>query len=81
MDRQLLARIAKQGGGKLVDLALGKAAPDDMKKRSLTGKIAGVALTRIATRSVPGAIIVGGGMLAKALFDRRHARKGKQKNV
>jgi hypothetical protein len=25
----------------------------------------------VATRSVPGAILVGGGLLAKALYDRR----------
>lgn len=68
MDKQLLSRIAKSGGGRLVDLALGKG---------IGGKIAGAALTRIATKSVPGAIVVGGGILAKFLYDRRKARKGK----
>ncbi len=68
MDKQLLSRIAKNGGGRLVDLALGKG---------IGGKIAGAALTRIATKSVPGAIVVGGGILAKLLYDRRKARKGK----
>jgi hypothetical protein len=68
VDKQLLSRIARQGSGKLVDTVLGKG---------LTGKIAGAALTRLATRSVPGAIVVGGGILAKLLYDRRKARKGK----
>jgi hypothetical protein len=34
----------------------------------------GTAIARIATRSVPGALIVGGGMLAKTLYDRKHAK-------
>jgi hypothetical protein len=38
------------------------------------GAICGAALMRIATRSVPGAIIVGGGLVAKTLHDRRKAR-------
>jgi hypothetical protein len=69
------------GGGKLLDQGLGKvfdktAAP----KSSITGTLAGAALTRIATKSVPGAIIVGGGMLAKVLFDRRHTGKAVPKD-
>ena len=32
---------------------------------------------RVATRSVPGAIVVTSGLLAKKLYDRRKARKGK----
>jgi len=30
----------------------------------------GVVATRIATRSIPGALLVGGAMVAKALYDR-----------
>jgi len=29
-----------------------------------------VVATRIATRSIPGALLVGGAMVAKALYDR-----------
>ena len=80
MASRLLATIARRGGGKLLDLAVGRILPDSAEpakkapllKRSLTGSLAGAALTRIATRSVPGAIIVGGGLIAKALYDRRH---------
>ena len=39
--------------------------------------LVGTALARIATRSVPGAILVGGGMLAKALYDRRQGTRAK----
>ncbi len=35
----------------------------------------GLVATRIATRSVPGAVIVGGALAAKAVYDYRKARK------
>ena len=35
----------------------------------------GTAVARIATRSVPGAIMVGGGLLAKTLYDRRQDKR------
>jgi hypothetical protein len=44
-------------------------------KGSLLAGIAGAALVRVATRSVPGAIVVGGGLLAKTLYDRRRAKR------
>ena len=82
VSNRLLARIARQGGGKLLNLAVGRLLPAEEKaekvplhKRSLTKGIAGAAITKIATRSVPGAIVVGGGLIAKALYDRRHKPK------
>lgn len=79
VSNRLLARIVRQGGGKLLNLALGRLLPAEkeakkvpLHKRSLTKGIAGAAITKIATRSVPGAIVVGGGLIAKALYDRRH---------
>jgi hypothetical protein len=84
MDNRLLAKIIRKGGGKLLDLAAGrlvsaKASSDGeaKSKGGLKKAIAGAAITRIATRSVPGAIMVGGGILAKALYDRRRAKRGK----
>ena len=83
MDNRLIARIARQGGGKLLDAVVTRLFPDkpeeDEKKkkdttRAITGVIAGAALTRVASRSVPGAIVVGGGILAKRLYDRRKAK-------
>jgi hypothetical protein len=74
MDSRLIARIARVGGARLIDLTVGKALPDapgPATKRGIGGKIVGAALVRIATRSVPGAILVGGGLLAKTLYDRR----------
>jgi len=49
-----------------------KKAGRVVKGRTMMQSLVGTAIARIATRSVPGAIIVGGGMLAKTLYDRRH---------
>ena len=87
MAKELIARLAREHGPKLINHAVGKlvnGAPTDNttadappKKPSLTRKIAGGILIRIATKSVPGAIIVGGGLLAKHLNDRRKAKQTK----
>lgn len=42
---------------------------------SLLGAGLGIAATRIATRSIPGALLVGGAFLAKSIYDRRNLRK------
>jgi hypothetical protein len=98
---RLLARIARRGGAKLLDLAVANVfptkdekiqgapagepgapaepKPEAKPKPSLTRGLAGTAIARIATRSVPGAIVVGGGILAKALYDRRRSRRGRGK--
>ena len=71
---QLLARLAVLGGGRLLDRAMSKVVPAGTTastKSSLAKAFSGAALARIVTGSVPGAIIVGGGMLAKLLYDRR----------
>ncbi len=85
MASRLLARLVRQGGTRLIDLAVRRILPEapvvpppaapapPPKKVPLPRKLAGLALTRVATRSVPGAIIVGGAFLAKKLYDRRHA--------
>lgn len=41
----------------------------------LLGAGLGIAATRIATRSIPGALLVGGALLAKTLYDKRKARR------
>lgn len=76
----VIADVALRGGGRLLRHAvervvLGtKYAPDKAKNivkgRSMTQSLVGTAVARIATRSVPGAILVGGALLAKTLFDR-----------
>jgi hypothetical protein len=81
MAEPLLARIIRRGGGHLLDAATGrlfaKAADAPKPNSSISRSLAGAALTRIATRSVPGALVVGGSLLAKALYDRRHAKRAR----
>lgn len=76
---KILAEIVRKGGGKLVNSAAGKLmAPGGdtaPAKKTLLGGIAGAVAVRVATRSVPGAIVVGGSLIAKTLYDRRRARK------
>lgn len=86
MTNLILADIALRGGGALLRRAveqslLGKVegaakAKRIIKGRTMTGTLVGSALARIATRSVPGAIVVGGGLLAKTLYDRKRTRRG-----
>ena len=74
----LLALLIRSTGGKLLDGAAGRLFPVDTTpkaKRSIARAIAGAVFTRIATRSVPGALLVGGGLLAKSLYDRRRVRQ------
>lgn len=50
-------------------------AKDVVENRSLLHTLAAYGVTRVATRSVPGAVIVGGGLLIKTLFDRSQSRR------
>ena len=83
LDNRLFARLARSTGGKLLDKAAGRVFPSAAEAPkaapSITRALVGTALTRIATRSVPGAILVGGGILAKALYDRRRAHLARRK--
>ena len=68
----LLARLIRLGSGKLLDSAVARVLPAKSSKGIAAG-LTGAALARIAARSVPGAIVIGGGLLAKWLYDRRRA--------
>lgn len=57
---------------------IGGAIGNRSKGKGLMGAGIGYAATRLATRSVPGALMVGGGYLAKKLFDRHRAKKSGQ---
>lgn len=86
MTNLIIADLALRGGGRLLRHAVergvlgakyGKTGAKDLvKSRTMSQALIGTAIARIATRSVPGALLVGGGLLAKTLFDRR---KGKAK--
>ena len=79
----IAADLALRTGDRLVrrgierGLLNGKAAKTSrvIRGRTLKETVIGTVLAEVARRSVPGAIIVGGGLVAKALRDRRRARK------
>ena len=53
----------------------GDTARDIIEGRSVWQTVGAVAVAKIATRSVPGAIVVGSGLVAKTLFDRSQKRR------
>ncbi|MDB5725684.1 MAG: hypothetical protein JWQ16_2438 [Novosphingobium sp.] len=89
MTNLIIADIVLRGGGRLlrnlVERNVLKAKyPPETAKSIVTGRgmaqtLVGTAIARIATRSVPGAILVGGGLVAKALYDRRKGHDAKTK--
>ena len=50
-------------------------AKDAIANRSLLQTAAAYGATKIATRSIPGAAVIWGGLLAKTLYDRRKGRR------
>jgi hypothetical protein len=62
--------LLKTIAGAIVGEAVGRK-----RGRGLLGAGLGIAATRIATRSIPGALLVGGALLAKTLYDRRKDQK------
>jgi hypothetical protein len=85
MTNLIIADLALRAGAALlrhsvekgiVGSKLGKGkAGRIIKGRTMMQSLVGTAIARIATRSVPSAVIVGGGLLAKTLYDRRHRAK------
>ncbi|RDC60663.1 hypothetical protein HME9302_01878 [Alteripontixanthobacter maritimus] len=52
-----------------------KLAKDIVENRSMLSTLASYGVTKIATRSIPGAVLVSTGMVAKTLFDRSQSRR------
>ena len=88
MNNRSFARIAREQAPKLLEQAIkvlvaGAVVQDEVSdeqkpskaKPSLGRRLASTVLVRVATRSVPGAIIVSGGLIAKTLHDRHQAKK------
>lgn len=83
----IIADVVLRGGGRLLRHAVERSvlgvkypkdkARDIVKGRSMARTLMGAAVARVATRSVPGALVVGGSLLAKALYDRRHGGKAR----
>lgn len=56
-----------------------KQAKAIVENRSLIHTLAAYGVTKLATRSLPGAAVVGGGLLAKTLYDRSKSRRASQR--
>ena len=88
MTNLILTDILLRGVGRLTRRATEKqllklryherAAEKVVKGRSLKQTLVSTALARMATGSVPGALAVGGGMLAKTIYDRSKGRAAKR---
>lgn len=81
----IIQDIAIRAGGRLIRHTLekgllrgrygGTGAKAIVENRPLLHTLITTALARYATRSVPGAVLVGGGLIAKTLFDRGRSRR------
>lgn len=82
----ILADLVVRGGQALVKrgvergLLKGEPVPQGrvVHGQNLPETVVGTVLATMARRSVPGALLVGGGLIAKALADRYRARKAAQ---
>ena len=54
----------------------GESAKKAMKNKSAMTSVTAIAIAKLGTSSMPGALLVSGGLLAKALFDRSEKRRG-----
>ncbi|WP_338446268.1 hypothetical protein V5F89_00240 [Pelagerythrobacter marensis] len=81
----LIHDVLLRSGGRLLRIGLekgllsnrygGSTAKRMVENRSMVQNLATFAIARLATRSIPGAVLVGGGLLAKTLLDRRQSRR------
>ncbi len=77
--------IMLRSAGRLSRMAVEKAvlgrqygkqfAKDAVENRSLVHTLAAYGVTKVATKSVPGALIVGTGLALKVLLDRSQSRR------
>lgn len=85
----ILADMALRAGQALVrrgverGILQGQPAPKGrvVRGRSLGETVVGTVLNEVARRSIPGAILVGGGLLAKALRDRHRAKAAQKRET
>lgn len=82
------SRSAITGAGKLITTAandqtvrnmIGSQARNQIAATVFGGSLVGAIAARVATRSVPGALLVGGALLAKAVYDQRKAKAEAEK--
>ena len=62
----------------LAGTLIGSKVGEKTAGRGILGAGLGFLVTRVATRSLPGAALVGGGYLAKKLYDKRKAKQARE---
>lgn len=67
----VLRNLVKAAAG----AALGSVIAEKSAGRGLLGAGIGLAATRLVTRSIPGALLVGGAFVAKKLYDKRKEQR------
>lgn len=78
---EILVRSAGRIARRSMEKGLLKARFDQeqaaaiVEGRGLTHTLVSTTIARVATRSVPGALLVGGGLVAKTLYDRSISRR------
>lgn len=82
--------IAMRAGGRLLRHTVektilrgrygGAGAKAIVENRSLAQTFLSGMLARYATRSLPGAVLVGGGLIAKTLFDRGRSKRSAKRS-
>jgi hypothetical protein len=81
----LIAEILVRSAGRLARRAMEKGllkarfeheqAVAIVEGRGLAHTLVSTTVSRVATRSVPGALLVGGGLIAKTIYDRSISRR------
>lgn len=81
----IIQDIAMRAGGRLIRHTLEKGllrgrygsfgAKAIVENRSLTQTMLSGLLARTATRSLPGAVLIGGGLVVKTLYDRGRSKR------
>jgi hypothetical protein len=85
MTNLILTDLMLRAGGQIMRHAVettllktkydAKKAKNIIAGRSIAQTMIATAVARVATRSVPGMILVGGGSLAKLLYDRKRSKR------
>ena len=89
MTNLILTDLLLRGSGQILRHAVeasllktkydAKKAKNIIAGRSIAQTMISTAVARFATRSVPGMILVGGGALAKLLYDRSRDKRSEQR--
>ncbi|ESZ85778.1 MAG: hypothetical protein Q27BB25_17645 [Blastomonas sp. CACIA14H2] len=66
--------ITTAANDEMVRNMIGARARSQIAATVFGGTVMGAIAARIATRSVPGALLVGGALLAKAVYDQRKSK-------